>query len=101
MQTVSGPAPAPTVPYRGGERRRRGDVPPRSAAVLHQIEEHLHGPDRDELRAAAFSSMQAMSVALGVNDGGGPASFQLAMIRGGSAPGSFKCTALRSDRPVA
>lgn len=34
--------------------------------------------------------------ALGITDGGGPGSMQLAMIRSGSAPGSFRVTAARS-----
>lgn len=30
----------------------------------HQMDAHLHGPDREELRAAAFASMQPMSAPL-------------------------------------
>lgn len=99
--------------------------------TVHQIEEHLHGSDRDELRAAAFSSMHSMSApltavrpivrrcwsaivalatdmsfgreighadvctALGLTDDGGPGSVELAMIRSGSAPGSFALTRAR------
>jgi hypothetical protein len=96
--------------------------------TLRQIEAHLEGSDREELRLASLSSVESptapltdvlpvvlrcwpaigevatalalgeeithadVSAALGLTDCGGPGSFELALIRSGSAPGAFTVT---------